>query len=327
MSKIRIGMISFAHSHAYSYLRALGREPDVVLCGISDFDSQRGEAVAREQGVPYYRDYRELLAQKPDAVVICSENVHHARLTTDAANAGIHVLCEKPLGISCREMEAMIEACKKNGVQLMTAFSCRYLSSAKAAKAAVQRGEIGEIVAMKGWNRGMMPGGWFVNAELSGGGAILDHSVHVADLMNWMLESDPVEVYALSGTLFNDLEVEDAGIVHIKYANGVIAVLDPSWSRPKTFPTWGDVRLEITGSEGVICIDGFAEKNDIYSDSEEKARWDYWGTDMDQLMIREFVEAIRSGTPVPITGHDGLRSAKVAIAAYESIQTNRPVSI
>ena len=73
-------------------------------------------------------------------------------------------------------------------------------------------------------------------------------------------------MYAHAETLFNDTEIDDAGMVHVKFANGVVAVLDPSWSRNRTFPTWGDVTLEIIGTKGVLNIDSFAQKNDVYSD-------------------------------------------------------------
>ena len=154
----------------------------------------------------------------------------------------------------------------------MTAFPCRYITSVRQAKEAIDAGQIGEILAMKGTNRGSMPGGWFIEREKSGGGAVLDHTVHVMDLMHWFTGGKAEEVYAHAETLFNDTEIDDAGMVHVKFANGVVAVLDPSWSRNRTFPTWGDVTLEIIGTKGVLNIDSFAQKNDVYSDVTGKAR-------------------------------------------------------
>lgn len=327
MDQIRMGMISFAHDHAYSYLHALRNVSDVTVVGFSDSDSERAKVIEREHALTCYRDHHELLAADLDGVIICSENVHHARLTIDAARAGVHVLCEKPLGTSLIEMRNMIDACEANGVQLMTAFPCRYMPGVQEAKEAIDRGEIGELVAFKGMNRGKMPGDWFVNPSLSGGGAILDHTVHVADLMNWILGSAPVEVHALSGILFNDLNVEDAGMIHMKYPGDVVGVLDTSWSRPQSFPVWGDVVIEIIGTQGVIKIDGFAQKNEVFSDLDGKAKWVPWGHDMDALLIADFVNVVRFGSPAPITGQDGYHSTKVALAAYESISIQRPVKL
>ena len=328
MNGLKVGMISFAHGHAYSYFYSLRQIPEVQIVGIADEVRSRVDSIVGEYGVPYFADYRELLAQDVDAVVICSENAHHAQMAIDAANAKKHVLCEKPLGTTLEEMERMIAACKDNGVQLMTAFPCRYLAAVVCAKEAVERGDIGDIVAIKGTNHGGNPGSWFVDKQLSGGGAVMDHTVHVMDLMNWLLQSKVTEVYAYAATLFQeDLGVDDAGMVHIKFENGVFAALDTSWSRPKSFPTWGDVTMEIVGTKGVISVDGFAQHNDLYSEEAGKGLWTYWGDDMDTYMVRDFVRALLQGEPVPVTGEDGLRSTQVALAAYESVKLGQPVAL
>ncbi|UKS28591.1 Gfo/Idh/MocA family oxidoreductase [Paenibacillus sp. HWE-109] len=326
MKKLKVGLISFAHGHAYSYLESLRAMSNVDITGISDEIQSRVEKVTTDYGIPYYANYEDLLATDLDAVVICSENVHHAKLTIAAAQAGKHVLCEKPLGLSLTEMEAMISACQENGVQLMTAFPCRYLASVMKAKEAIDQGEIGEIVAIKGTNRGSLPSGWFLQSELSGGGALLDHTVHVMDLMNWFTQSDVKEVYAYSATLFNeDINIDDAGMIHVKFANGAIGVLDTSWSRNSSFPTWGDVTMTIIGTKGTIAVDGFAQKNELYSETNGKGVWTFWGDSMDEYLVKGFVTALLNGEQVPITGEDGLRSTVVALAGYESVKLGQPV--
>ncbi|WP_240418458.1 Gfo/Idh/MocA family protein [Paenibacillus periandrae] len=328
MKRLKVGMISFAHGHAHSYLKSLLELPEVEIVGIADEKSSRVEAVVSKHGLRYFADYRELLKTDADAVVICSENVNHAAQVIAAAEAGKHVLCEKPLGLSVAEMERMIEVCETNGVQLMTAFPCRYLAAVAKAKRAVDQGEIGEILAIKGTNRGTAPGGWFTDPSLSGGGALLDHTVHVMDLMNWFTGSKVTDVYAYCNTLFHEgLEVDDAGMIHVKFANGTIGVLDTSWSRPKSFPTWGDVTLEIVGSKGHLSIDAFAQSNMLYSDSLGKGVSTYYGDPMDFYMVRAFVHALLAGESVPITGLDGLRSTEVALAGYRSVKQGESVAI
>jgi len=327
MKKLKIGMISFAHMHAASYLRSLAAHPEAEVIGIADENEERVRKFVDQYRLPYYADYRDLLSADVDAVVICSENARHAELTLAAARAGKHVLCEKPLGLSEAEMTEMIETCRGNGVQLMTAFPCRFLTPVAQAKASVDRGDIGRIVAMKGTNRGTMPGGWFIDPALSGGGAVLDHTVHVMDLMHWFTGSAAEEVYACAESLFHHQAIDDAGMVHVKFGNGVIAVLDPSWSRPKAFPTWGDVTLEIIGTKGTIRIDAFAQKNDVYSNERMKAQWSYWGDDMNVQMIDAFVKALIRGESVPVSGVDGYLSARVALAAYESAARREPVRL
>jgi predicted dehydrogenase len=329
MNKVKIGMISFAHSHANGILKELLAIPDVEIVGIFDNLPERAADIADKNGIPYFEDHKCLLEKTDaDAVVICSENAFHARYTLDAAAAGKHVLCEKPLGITVEDMKRMIEAARLNGVQLMTAFPCRFLPAVRQAKAAVERGEIGDILAIKATNRGRMPGRWFIRKELSGGGAVMDHTVHVMDLMNWFLQSEPEEVYAEAGTLFHDdLDVDDAGIVHVRFANGVAAVLDPSWSRAESFPIGGDITMRLIGTKGVIDVNALGQVNELYSDELGKMQWSYWGDGMSGYMVRAFVEAVRSGTDVPITGEDGLRSTAVALAAYESIKLGAAVRL
>ncbi|MFB9329134.1 Gfo/Idh/MocA family protein [Paenibacillus aurantiacus] len=328
MKPLRIGMISFAHGHAYAYFHALRRIPGIEISGIADPEFARVQALADDYGIPYYADYASLLALGLDAVVICSENALHAEHTMAAARSGAHVLCEKPLGITPEQMEAMILVCREQGVQLMTAFPCRYLPAVREAKRMIEHGEIGEIVAIKGTNRGTCPGGWFVRPELSGGGALLDHTVHVMDLMHWMTGAQVERVYAYAANLFQPgLQVDDAGMLHVHFDSGVVGVIDTSWSRQAPFPTWGDVTLEITGTNGSIYVDAFAQKNDVYSRADMQGRWDYWGDDMDAHMVQAFIEAIRDGRPVPVTGEDGQRAALVALSGYRSLEAGRAIPL
>ncbi|MGG1514273.1 Gfo/Idh/MocA family oxidoreductase [Paenibacillus oryzisoli] len=328
MTTLKIGMISFAHGHAFSYLEALRALTHVEVRGIADEVASRVAEVTARYGVPYYERYADLLATDIDAVVICAENARHEEITIAAAKAGKHVMCEKPLGLSVSEMETMIAACRENGVQLMTAFPCRYLAAVVAAKKAVDAGEIGDIVAIKGTNRGSLPSGWFVDPSLSGGGALLDHTVHVMDLMNWLTGSEVTEVFAHADTLFHEgLEVDDAGMIHVKFASGVVGVLDTSWSRNPAFPTWGDVTMTIVGTKGTIAVDSFAQKNELYSIDSGKGVWSFWGDNMDAHMVQAFVQALLDGTEVPITGEDGLRSTAVALAGYQSVASGQPVAL
>lgn len=328
MKTIRIGMLSFAHSHGNSYLRELMKLDGVQVVGLYDPVYERVKQHIEEWGLPYYDDHHKLLAEEMDAVVICSENVEHGRFTADAARAGKHVLCEKPLGVSIEQMQQMIAVCQENNVQLMTAFPCRYLAAVIDAKIAIDDGAIGEVLAIKGTNRGRMPGRWFIDPALSGGGAVLDHTVHVMDLMNWILDTEPEEVYAEVGELFHDnLGIDDAGMIHVKFRNGALGILDPSWSRPVGYLRGADVTMEIIGTEGVISVDGFAQANETFFSESGKTVRSFWGEGMDGPLVKDFIRALRDNVPVSITGEDGLRSTAVALAAYESSRLGKPVKV
>ena len=186
---IRIGMISFAHMHANSYAACLQQIPNrVEIAGMFDEDRDRGRAAAETFQAPFFESCDRLLVEEIDGVIICAENAKHEAYTIQAAEAGKHVLCEKPLATTIKSAQAMIDACRENNSQLMTAFPCRYSSPLIRACQLVRERKLGKILAMKGTNHGTMPGGWFIDKELAGGGAVMDHTVHVVDLWRWMLK-------------------------------------------------------------------------------------------------------------------------------------------
>lgn len=323
---MKIGIASFAHMHAYSYAKALIQLEEVELAGIYDPDEQRGQKFAGILGTSYYGDYAELLSQGLSGIVVTSENANHKEHVLAAAKAGVHVLCEKPISTNAADARDMIEACKAAGVMLQTAFPVRYNRSVIRAKQMIDEGKLGRILAMKGTNRGQNPGGWFVDPVLSGGGAVIDHTVHVADIMRWFTGAEVKEVYAEIGHLMSAAPIDDCGILSIEFDNGVFATLDCSWSRNPSFPTWGDVTLEIVGTAGTLTIDAFGQKLNVFSE-ERGYRHHFWGDDMDFGLVRDFVTSIAEGkTEANVTGVDGLKALEVALAAYRSAERLAAVS-
>jgi predicted dehydrogenase len=162
---------------------------------------------------------------------------------------------------------------------------------------------------------------------MSGGGAVLDHTVHVIDLMRWFMNSEVREVYAEVDTRFSDIPIDDCGLLTLEFENGVFASHDPSWSRCKSFPTWGDVTLEVIGTKGATRIDAFAQHLMLFSDKSNKVSHEFWGNDMDQGLIKDFVTCIKEDLPPSISGYDGLKAMEVALAAYQSAKVREPVKL
>jgi predicted dehydrogenase len=320
-------MLSFAHGHAYGYAGALMQLPNAEIVGVADLDKDRGEDAAKRYSARQFASYEELLSADIDAVVICTENIYHREVTEMAAAAGKHVLCEKPLCTSIADGRAMIEACKKAGVKLQTAFPCRFAPNMIQGREAILSGKIGKVLAIKGTNQGSCPGSWFTDITLSGGGAVIDHTVHVVDLMRWTLGAEITEVYAEVSNLMAHKNYDDAGILSFAFDNGVFATLDPSWSRVPSYPTWGNVTMFFTGEEGSIWIDEFNQHIDFYNDRVMRHTWEYYGDNFDLGLCRSFVNAIANDAPVEITGEDGLAAAAVALAAYESAKRQQPVKL
>jgi len=324
---VKIGIMSFAHMHACSYASAAVRNPNIILAGVADDDKERGQKMADMFETTYYPSYEALLAGDIEAVVVTPENAKHKELTLMAAEAGKHVMCEKPLAPNLADGREMIEVCRAKGVKLMTAFPCRFSPAMRRVKEAVDGGAIGEILAIKGTNQGKMPGGWFIELEKSGGGAVIDHTVHVVDLMRWLMKSEPKEVYAEISNLMHHQDYDDVGVLTITFDNGVFTTLDSSWSRPKSFPFWGNVTMEITGTEGVILMDMFAQTFTVYSDKNMQTTWNFWGSDIDYLLVNDFAMAVANNLPVSITGEDGLKAVEVALGAYESARSGVPIKL
>jgi len=191
----------------------------------------------------------------------------------------------------------------------------------------IQKGAIGQVLAITGTNHGQMPGGWFVDPVLAGGGAVMDHTVHVVDLIRWFLGKEFVSVYAEAGYgMLWDVDIDDCGILSMELEDGTIVTQDPSWSRPRTNPTWGDVTLRIVGTKGILDVDAFAQNFLVYNDARNKVYQRSFAEDMDFGLIADFIAMIREDREPSITGYDGLKAMEVALAAYESARTGRPVT-
>jgi predicted dehydrogenase len=327
---MKIGVLSFAHHHAEAYIANLRGTPGVEWIGVADEDAGRAEHFARVYSTAFYQNYKALLAARPDGVIICSENNKHRPLAEMAAAAGIHVLCEKPLATTVEDARAIVAACRQAGVLLMTAFPMRFSTPLVEVKARLDRGDLGQVYCFNATNNGELPTKhrpWFVDRELAGGGAIMDHTVHLVDIMRWYLGSEVREVYARSNRIFHagEVEVETGGVELITFQNGVFATIDASWSRPPYWPTWGGLTFEMVTERGAVLVDAFKQNLTIYSHARQRPAWDFWGSDANQAMIAEFVEAVRTGRPPKVTGEDGLRAVEVALAAYRSAEMEQPV--
>ena len=264
-----------------------------------------------------------LLASDIDGVIITSENIHHRSMTERAAAAGKWILCEKPLATTTADAKAMVRACEKAKVGLGTAFPCRYSPPLVTACEQIREGVFGEIYAASCTNHGSFPGGWFAEDALAGGGATMDHTVHVVDLLRWILGKEFTKVYCELGNQLHQglAKTDDLGSLHLEMEGGVQVSHVASWSRPKSFPTWGDVTFQFIGSKGVLDVDAFKQKVNVYSDAAVKAEWAFWGGNPDTGLVRDFIDSIHERRQPAVTGVDGLRAVEVTVAAYKSAKT------
>jgi predicted dehydrogenase len=336
---IHTGMISYAHSgHAVSYSNALKKIDGADLAAIYDDDPVRGQQFADQFGVSFHKNLDEFLRREDlQCVIVCSPTNQHRELVCAAAQAGKHVLCEKPIATSLADAHTMIESCHSAGVLLQIPFVCRFYPMLQTAKKLVQGGEIGRVLGAVGGNRGIPPlpptyPKWIVDPIQAGGGALLDHSVHVTDAMRFIFETEIKSVYA-EKSVFHPLglAVEDCGLLALTFQNGMIATVDPSWSIPKNNPYHYDFYLRILGEKGIINLDDTRQAQTVISDRPELpgVTSQPFGLDVDEEMLRHFIRCVRMGENLfpAATGEDGLRALEIALAAYDSIREHQPVTL
>ena len=323
---VRIGFLSSAHMHAWGYASGVRKNPDAELAGICDADSARASAFARQFETMAFTS-KDALFDACDAVVICSENKRHTEDVEAAASAEKSILCEKPIVTSSEERNRVFDAVEMKGVKFMTSFPCRYSPAFLRLKERLTNDEFGKVVGICATNRGRCPWGWFVQDELSGGGAMIDHTVHVADLLRVLLGCDPVSVQSFTGNQMYGQSWEDTAMLTMEFPGKLFVTLDSSWSRPKSYKTWGDVTMNVVGEKGVIELNMFSQAFDVYSDSAPNHRISGYGSDLDEALIADFVRSIRDDRPVPITMEDGWKAVQVALAGYESAKLGKPVPL
>lgn len=327
MKELRIGVVSFEHMHAQSYTQELVKYAEVTLVGIADENEKRGREMAATFKTNYYQRYESLLEQQLDGVVICTNNRDHAKVSIAAAKKGIHILVEKPFATTIADAHAMLEAAREANVQIMNAFPMRFNPNVIAAKKKIDAGLIGEVLTITSINHGKIPGGWFIDPALSGGGAVMDHTVHLGDLIRWFTGSEIKSVFCESGELLHHKGIDDTGLVMIELDNGVSATIDCSWAHHTNYPIWAQVDMQIIGTKGVIELKAFAQV--LHLDDQTNQRFEDigWNETGDEGLIKEFVQVCATGKTPLVTGLDGLRALEIALASYESSRTNEAVSL
>jgi myo-inositol 2-dehydrogenase / D-chiro-inositol 1-dehydrogenase len=335
VKKVKVGIASFAHMHAFSYANVLKGMDGVEVSAFCDLNEARAKRVERELKIPRVPTYEKLAALDGlDAVLVTTENVHHVDAALAAIEHGKHVIVEKPIATRVQDARRMIDAASKHGVKLFQCYPCRYHPSAQKAKEMIASGDAGDILGITSTNHGSMPDAgdpdiaWFSNKQLAGGGAVMDHTTHAADLMFWLTGWAPARVFGIAKRLFHDsIDCDDAGMVLLSFENGIAASIDPSWSRPRAFPTWGDLTMMIYGSKTTISIDMFNQNVDVVDNASSKSYMLHsFSSNCDQAMLGAYMSAIIHDERPPVSGEDGLKALTVALKAYESSATGRFVA-
>ncbi|PNY81672.1 Gfo/Idh/MocA family protein [Deinococcus koreensis] len=332
MTARRIALLGVAHVHAEGYAAWLSVQADVEVIGFAEDDPEVAQDFEATTGLQW-RPLPGLLAARPHGVIVCGETVQHRTHVEGAARAGAHVLCEKPLATTLEDAQALLDACTRAGVTLHTAFPVRYSPAVRQLRAHIQGGDLGDLLAYSGVNHSVSPDherAWFSDLALAGGGAGMDHIIHLADLLHHLGERVqsiharliPVPAWTIPG----HEQTDAAGLVTLKLASGAVATVDCSWSRPRAYPRWGHLKLDVTGTAGMRSLDAFAEHLSVTTG--QGRRWAGYGADLNAAMLRDFLTVCGGGEAgLLASGQDGLEALRVVLAAYESERAGRVVEL
>ncbi|MGI8747492.1 MAG: Gfo/Idh/MocA family protein, partial [Deinococcus sp.] len=311
---------------------ALRTLPGVTLLGVSEPDPGRADRFARASGLNW-RSQAELLFDRPDGVIVCAENARRLEPVRAAAAAGAHILCEKPIATTLEDAREMQSACEAAGVSFVTAFPARFSRAAQGLREELVAGGVGEVLGYSGVNHSVCPDPefpWFSDPLLAGGGSAMDHIVHLADLLRFLGER-PTSVYAAlrpvpAWVRPGHAGVDAAGLVSLGFASGACASIDCSWSRPPGYPRWGQLRLEVMGTGGMLGLDPFAEHLNL---SGAGHSWAGYGDDLNRLLLQDFLALCRGAAPSGLAANwtDGYEALRVVLAAYASAASGVPVEL
>jgi len=345
MEKIGFGIIGCGVISAW-HARAIAAVDEAELVAVCDIIPDRAKKLAGEYGAKTYTDYRHLLADgNVQAVSICTPSGMHADMAIDAARAGKHILCEKPVDINLAKIDRMIAECRAAGVKLGVIFQRRTSPLWQKVKSAVESRALGRMVlgdaylkyyrSQEYYDSGDWRGTW----ALDGGGALMNQGVHCIDLLQWIM--GPVEsLYALADHLVRKIEVEDTAVCVLKFKNGAFGVIEGTTS---VYPGL-DHRIELHGEKGSILVDG-----------EKIARWEVpdgaggaagsaleahkgkigtaasdptaIGVEGHTAQVLDLVQAIREDRDPMVTGEEARKAVEIVLAIYQSARTGRPVAL
>jgi predicted dehydrogenase len=277
-----------------------------------------------------------------DVVVLGLPNDLHCQATVDAAAAGKHVICEKPLCMNLREADTMIEACRQAGVKLMYAEELCFTPKYVRLKGLVDEGALGDVYLVKQSEKHDGPHSpWFWDVERSGGGVTLDMGCHAFEFFRWILgKPKAVSVYAEMGTCVHQDKTrgDDNSLIIVNFAGGVTTLAEESWAKKGGM----DDRAEVYGSEGVAYANLLMGNAILtysgtgYGYAVEKAGdtkgWTFtiyeeaWNYGFPQEMAH-FIDCVQHDKEPMETGEDGKAVLEIIFAAYESARTGQKVAL
>lgn len=338
--KIRIAVVGCGRI-AKNHFASISQFPnDFELVAVCDNNKQALESAQTEYKVKGYLSLTELLKnEKLDVVSLCTPSGIHPEQAIEVAEAGLNVISEKPMATRWSDGVAMVKACDKAGVRLFVVKQNRRNTTLQLLKRAIEEGRFGRIYMVNlnvFWTR---PQEYYDAAKWRGtweldGGAFMNQASHYVDLIDWLI--GPVEkIQAMTGTLARDIEVEDTGVLNIKWRNGAMGSMNVTML---TYPKNYEGSITILGEKGTVRVGGVAVNEIQHWEFEDAKDYDkdiqqanYETTSVygfgHSLYYKNVIDVMRGGCEPETCGREGLKSLEVLIAAYLSARDGKTVSL
>lgn len=338
--KIRIAIVGCGRVSKNHFSSIDMHKNELDLVAVCDSDAQVLKTITQQYAVKGYEKLADMLAKEQlDVISICTPSGLHAKQVIEVSEAGIHVITEKPMATRWEDGVNMVKACDKAGVQLFVVKQNRRNATIQLLKRAIEEKRFGRIHMVHlnvFWSR---PQSYYDQAKWRGtwefdGGAFMNQASHYVDLIDWLI--GPVEkIQAMMGTLGRDIEVEDTGVLNIKWRNGAMGSMNVTML---TYPKNYEGSITILGEKGTVRVGGVAVNKIQHWEFSNQKDYDhqvqnasYQTTSVygfgHPLYYKNVIDVLRGDAEPETDGREGLKSLEVLIAAYLSARDGKVVSL
>ncbi|HNV43220.1 MAG: Gfo/Idh/MocA family oxidoreductase [Spirochaetes bacterium] len=359
MDKIKYALIGcgrISHKHVDALVANKDEIEAIAFVDVmKERASQRAEEYKikmKEHGITVnpevFDDYFSMISSvKPDLVAIATESGYHSKIAIDCLNSKINVICEKPMALSIKDANDMIEASIRNDKKLAICFQNRFNKTIALARKALEEKRFGRILNVTStirWNRSM---DYYKQASWRGtwrldGGTLMNQCTHNIDLLQWFLGGKIVEVFGFTSRFVKQIEAEDFGAAIVKSDNGAIGIIEGS---ANVFPENLEETLFISGTTGTVKIGGLAVNKietwrfldqNIKGDTEEKVTSESYSLSEDfqgvygyghSPLYHDMVLSIKENRKPYIDGVEGKKALEIILSIYKSQKTGKPICL
>ncbi|MBP1948433.1 Gfo/Idh/MocA family protein [Virgibacillus litoralis] len=348
MENVNVGIIGLGAIAETSHILHLNDSENVTIAAVADLDINRAKDIAEKYQIPHsFQEAEEMFNEVTiDAVIICTPNQTHIPIATLAAQMGIHVFMEKPIGTDLQDVNDYLELAKAKKVLTMVGMTHRFRRDTGILKEYAEQQAFGDVYYAKAklFRRRGTPKGWFTNKALAGGGAMMDIGVHALDLAWWLMGNPQVQ--SITGKTLNGLgnyqtkytsswesknkklnaehvfDVEDFSSAWIRFKNGSVLSLEIAWA--VNGEQDGNIDIELFGNKGGATLSPltiFKEENGLLSKTSPL----YESSIPFKAEIEHFIECVQTNTTPLIDGNDGYEVLKMIHGIYDSSDQNKEV--